>query len=658
MTTDFNKLTVMELRAELKKHGQVQTGKKAELVQRLQDVVENGTSEDANKEPVDEEQSDQPQDPREDTTTTPNPEPAAEPVVEDPSEPVSAPAESEADLPNSVDVTFPTNGNETAQPDPDPMNDSADAQPPTELVATTTISIDQQTGETMPPVTEVIKDVQSRKRRSRTPSIDESVRKRLRPDDPEPRQVDVEMPDESRQPVKEADDAEKVETVDTTKDTSDFKEEQNESKDDLDQPMAHQPDVVSPPRDGDLPQYDGNAGDDVVMKEEYDTRPEIDNHPRDSYQDYPPRKMEEDEPAEPYYGTDDRPVVPAIHPVTSALYIKNFMRPLRTADVKDHIIALATPPSKEFDPDVVVDFYLDPIRTHAFVSFNSISAASRVRSALHDQVWPDERNRKALWVDFVPAEKVVEWIDREEADNGGRGKMNRWEVIYEPDEDGIMTARLEEGGPDPAKPAPRPAAPPTGPASTLIPTGPSQPASGIQGAPTGPRGRGGRMPPGYPLQGGVTPQEGTKATRANPSLLYRPQGEELALRRIDNMRSYYTKDKHRDMGPVEDINRYTFEDVDRFVDRGKEVFVGIRPPHRERQMRGGGGGGGGPRGPRRGGPPPPPPMRPRGDRYLGGGRDASRDDFTPRSRFDGAPLPTYEGGRDRRGRNGFGGYGR
>ncbi len=163
------------------------------------------------------------------------------------------------------------------------------------------------------------------------------------------------------------------------------------------------------------------------------------------------------------------------------------------------------------------------------------------------------------------------------------------------------------------------------------------------------------MPPGQPLQGGVTPQEGFKATRALPSLLYRPASEEVVRRRIDNMRSFYTKDRYRDLGPVEDINRYTFENGDSFVDRGKEVFVGIRPPHRERQMRGGGGR---PSGPRRGGPPPPPSFRPRGDRYMGGRDNGRGDGFAPRSRLDGAPLPTYEGRSDRRGRNGFGGYGR
>ncbi|KAH8912256.1 hypothetical protein BR93DRAFT_69753 [Coniochaeta sp. PMI_546] len=651
MTTDLNKLTVVELRAELKKHGLPQAGKKADLVDRLSSAVENGPAEGTDKETPNQDQPAEQQDPSRAATT---PEPAAEVSLEH----VSADDGPSTDAPASVNVTFPTEGGDSLASNAEPSNNTVEAQLPAQPIATTTINISQESEsrESMPAVTEVINDAQSRKRRSRTPSVDESVRKRLRPDDPEPRQVDSEMDDVSQTPGEPGAALGKDKTFQPEWESHELKQDPVGPKGDSAEPPAKLPDSLSS-QTKDTARFDSNTGDDVEVEEKYEARPGLDTPPRDSYQDYAAGRTVEDGPAEADFSADDRPVVPAIHPATSALYIKNFMRPLRTVDVKDHLIALATPPSKDPNPDVVVDFYLDPIRTHAFVKFNSISAASRVRSALHDQVWPDERNRKALWVDFIPPEKVLDWIDREEADGGGRGKMNRWEVVYEADADGNMTASLEEGGADTARPPPpRAAAPPTGPASTFVPTGPSQPTSGVQGAPTGPRGRGGRMPPGLPLQGGVTPQEGFKATRALPSLLYRPASDEVVRRRIDNMRSFYTKDKYRDMGPVEDINRYTFENVDSFVDRGKEVFVGIRPPHRERQMRGGGGGR--PSGPRRGGPPPPSSFRPRGDRYMGGRDNGRGDSFAPRSRLDGAPLPTYEGRPDRRGRNGYGGYGR
>ncbi|RKU49041.1 hypothetical protein DL546_009775 [Coniochaeta pulveracea] len=341
------------------------------------------------------------------------------------------------------------------------------------------------------------------------------------------------------------------------------------------------------------------------------------------------------------HATDERFVAPAIHPATSALYIKNLMRPLGNAVLEEYLVDLATPPSQQPNPDVVVEFYVDNIKSHAFVQFNSVSAASRVRSALHDQVWPDERNRKALWVDFIPAEKVRDWIEQEKSAGQGRGNLNRFEVMYEADAEGIMAARLAELGPDAARQNAR--APPTGPASSAIPTGPR--GFGIEGAPLGPRGNGGRMGPPTGPRGAPQSDEGFKQTRTYPQIMWKPVSEDLAMRRIDNMRSHYTTDRYRDLGKPDEINRYFFENGDRFVDRGKEVFVGIRPPHREAERRRAAASGdvGG----RRGLPPAGRDV----DRYVGG-RSSGRDDFTPRSRFNGAPLPTFDGRSDRRGRNG------
>lgn len=254
---------------------------------------------------------------------------------------------------------------------------------------------------------------------------------------------------------------------------------------------------------------------------------------------------------------DSGPSFPSSHSPTSALYIRELMRPLRSEMVEEHIVSLVTPPGSEPDPNLVEDFYLDQIRTHAFVKLTSVSAAKRVRAALHDRVWPNERNRKPLWVDFIPPDRMKEWIDEEES--GGRG---RWEVVYEQDGDG-MVAIHREAGPDPrqfSKP------PPTGPASTTV-------YPGIEAAPRGPRGRGAARPP---LDNPTALQ-----TQAYPPLFYQPLGEDIAERRIRNMRSFYSQNPPRDLG--KDYNRYTFEGGDSFVDRGTEVFVGIRPPHREKE---------------------------------------------------------------------------
>ena len=143
---------------------------------------------------------------------------------------------------------------------------------------------------------------------------------------------------------------------------------------------------------------------------------------------------------------EDKTVSPAVHPATSALYIRELMRPLKIESLRDHLIALATPPDTTVTPDIVTDFFLDSVRTHCLVGFENISAASRVRSGLHDRVWPNERDRRQLWVDFVPEEKLKKWIDVEQTAGTGRGQPSkRWEVVYEDEGDGIK-AYLQEAG--------------------------------------------------------------------------------------------------------------------------------------------------------------------------------------------------------------------
>ena len=145
---------------------------------------------------------------------------------------------------------------------------------------------------------------------------------------------------------------------------------------------------------------------------------------------------------------DEKLVSAALHPATSALYIRELMRPLKTEDLRGHLIALATPPGTAMNSDIVTDFYLDAIRTHCFVGFENISAASRVRSGLHDRVWPNERDRRQLWVDFIPEEKLKSWINIERTAGDRRTHLSkRWEVVYEDEENGIK-AYLQEIGPE------------------------------------------------------------------------------------------------------------------------------------------------------------------------------------------------------------------
>ncbi|KAH8752015.1 hypothetical protein F5883DRAFT_206999 [Diaporthe sp. PMI_573] len=252
---------------------------------------------------------------------------------------------------------------------------------------------------------------------------------------------------------------------------------------------------------------------------------------------------------------------PSTHPATSALYIRELMRPLRTEAVEEYIVDLVTPHGSHRDPSLIEDFYLDQIRTHAFVKLASVSAAQRVRAAMHAQVWPNERNRKPLWVDFIPPDSMREWIDQEES--GARGSSHRWEVVYEQNGDRVVAVH-RAAGLDKSFSKP----PPTGPAAG---SGPVYP--GIEAAPRGPRGRGG---PPVRLNNPNLLQ-----TQANPPLSYQPLGEDIAQRRVENMRSFYSSIPSNDLG--KDYHRYTFESSDSFVDRGTEVFIGIRPPHREKE---------------------------------------------------------------------------
>lgn len=637
MAVDFSRLTVLELRQELKRRNLPQTGKKADLIDRLA-AFEN---EQASQEPGDARNAQAEQVASEQQQDTAQSSPAPEPLAS------AVQASISDDLPpapgNKLDLT------DTSQDETEPTESARDL-PSSQKPVIESRPNEAEVSNTEPATTtEIVKDAVSRKRRSRSPPPPEheSPRKRARPSDDSG--GDSSLP---------------LEIAITSSESLAGKD------------LPHEPIGQQSPGTQSEPAADSNglAGESSrTNQEEHRTSgQEFERHQTPDILQ-PITESREiatmDEPMPDY----DRDVPPAQHPATSALYIKNFMRPLREPMLRDYLIELAAAPGAGLDPDCLVDFYLDPIRTHAFVRFTTVSAASRVRTALHGTVWPNERNRKELWVDFMPPEKVVEWAGREQSE-GGRGTSSRWEVHYEHDDDGNITANLVNAETEPVHRNTRPpAGPPAGPPP--IPTGPSRNyAPSVEGAPSGPRGRGGNHYRQQPPPPGDGVAGDRRITRAGPPLQYRPVTEELAQRRLANMRSYYTKDRHRYLGREDEINRYTFENGDAFVDRGKEVFIGIRPPHRERERRRLGLGPN--RGPNRG-PRAPSPRGPRGEGYRGGGRgnhyddrddlrdrshrdrawDRPRDDV-PRSRFDGQPLPTYNGPRGPRRGGGGGGGGR
>ncbi|OOF92149.1 hypothetical protein ASPCADRAFT_175826 [Aspergillus carbonarius ITEM 5010] len=282
---------------------------------------------------------------------------------------------------------------------------------------------------------------------------------------------------------------------------------------------------------------------------------------------------------------EDVNVEPALHVATAALYVGGLMRPLQPVALRNHLVSLASPPDASPNPDVVVDFYLDPIKTHCFVSFTSVSAASRVRTALHATVWPNERNRKTLFVDFIPENKLPQWIEKEEGSRQRGGPPPRWEVRYDPTEDGVEAVLAEI---DPRNVVSQPARGPE-------PSGFSRPP------PTGPRaelGASGRRPSGeVPAESSSRPGQGFKpldelfmSTATKPKLYYLPVPREVADRRLDRFDDLLRQDEFPRRGGDEP-RRITFEDDDFFVDNGPD-FGGGNGRNRRGRGRGGRGRGG------------------------------------------------------------------
>ncbi|MCJ1392575.1 hypothetical protein MMC18_005445 [Xylographa bjoerkii] len=294
-----------------------------------------------------------------------------------------------------------------------------------------------------------------------------------------------------------------------------------------------------------------------------------------------PPNQAEPSPKAIYADIEDRDISPAVHPATSALYIRNFMRPLQPQSLKNHLIALANRSNDSASPDVIIDFFLDIIKTHCLVQFTSVSAASRVRTALHDRVWPDERTRKPLYIDYVPEEKVKKWIEVEQSGSGGRQQSaKRWEVVYEQEDDGVAAYLQEADGTG----LPRPSISNTTGLQQKIPLGSKTIDTKPQPAP---------IPKGDTGKGFKALDDLFKSTTAKPKLYYQPVTESVVNTRLERLAA------GRGGGRSDEMRRFTFEG-DAIVDRGPEFGSGWRGGARARGGHmggyGGRGGGGGYRG--------------------------------------------------------------
>ena len=274
---------------------------------------------------------------------------------------------------------------------------------------------------------------------------------------------------------------------------------------------------------------------------------------------------------------EDVEIEPAQHAATASLYIDGLMRPLQPITLRNHLVQLAAALDEPANPEAIDEFYLDPIKTHCFVRFCDIQAASRVRASVHGKVWPNERNRKSLWADFIPDEKIQEWIQTEEASRNRAGPPVRWEVHYETTDDGT-TATLSE----------------TGSHSRSAPT---KAREAVIDGPLGPHGNSGQTDrqqpsappaaPSRPGQGFKPLDELFKSTTAKPKLYYLPVERDIADKRLDQFDELLRKGSFPRRGGDE-MRRITFEGDDEFVDIGPEYG---RAATQRRQERGGRGGG-------------------------------------------------------------------
>jgi hypothetical protein len=592
--TDWSKAKVVDLKAELKKRGLPQTGLKPALVARLT-AAENddGTESEATV------QGD----------LKLNPSAATSPDAVSPTQPQSA--ENLPDAPQTTSEPNPGSNEQAPTTESenvditvaDVQNNLLPTQSANTIESSQSLSQPEPERSALPSLEpqEAIEDRQKRKRRSQSPPISsaDAARKRFRKSDEAEAAKDEVTTSQSDSPgIEKNKTVDEAETNATSGEKVDIVNEEASAQEGDKMEVKVIPNMEGPHTES-LEESPARTRD-SRFKDLFNS-PQSGSAMGVHMEKSKSRESLTDE-AEP-----ERIISPAIHPATSALYIRDFMRPLNQVQLKTYLADLATPLGREVESDIVVDFYLDPIRTHAFVSFTSVSAASRVRSSLHDRIWPEERTRKPLWVDFIPSDIVKEWIEVEESNNAaGRGSGKKWEVYYNIDEDRHVTASLQEAANVTRLQPSRKVSMQLTPQAPSVPTPAPIARRGIDGAPSGPRAGQTQEPIREKREATslATLDQLFSSTTAKPVLYWKSVSKSIANKRLDAMEDAKSK-RHTRGGQVDDdINRYTFEDGHVLVDRGPELFGGIRPPPgfrgparggtmRVPTSRGGYGGGGG-----------------------------------------------------------------
>ncbi|MCJ1372223.1 hypothetical protein MMC20_003445 [Loxospora ochrophaea] len=476
---------------------------------------------------------------------------------------------------------------DTALPQDDP--------PPLDYQASPDILHDASTvsTQTLPNTQEVVEDSNKRKRRSQTPppSSVEAAYKRIKADDGSPRvTVPADANEKEDLGLSQPNGVQKGSLVDEPSDapSNDVQMDSLEYQESADQLVRDsEPTVVGEP------DVEMNTGSPIDGHKDSKSKPSPEKKaasPRDAELQAkpsptdtrfkslfaPPAKSAVSSQEKPLYAdVEHREISPALHPATSALYIRNFMRPLHPGNLKDHLTASATPAEASPSSDLVTEFFLDSIRTHCFVQFASVSAAARVRSALHDRVWPDERSRKPLWADFVPEEKLGKWIDVEQEASSSKGQSaKRWEVVYEEEGNSVAAYLQEADGTNR-----------TSIATSTVRAG-YRGRDALTGLKLGGEGQASSRTETAPRTDGG---KGFKAlddlfrsTAAKPKLYYLPVNKSVADRRLEKLAA------GRGGGKGYETRKYTFED-EVLVDCGPEIARGgFRGRRGEYGGRGGG----------------------------------------------------------------------
>ncbi|KAG5438215.1 hypothetical protein PCANB_003066 [Pneumocystis canis] len=115
-----------------------------------------------------------------------------------------------------------------------------------------------------------------------------------------------------------------------------------------------------------------------------------------------------------------------IHQLTCAIYVRDFTRPLQISQLKSYLLDILREINSSDDVSLK-KFWMDGFKTHAFIILSTEEQAKKIRNSLHNSVWPCEKGRRPLWADYIPEDKVHEWINIEEQSP----RDTKWEVVYD-----------------------------------------------------------------------------------------------------------------------------------------------------------------------------------------------------------------------------------